>query len=100
MRVWIEQIAKGKITMISLLITLLIGAFCGWLAGRIMGASKQGPIVDIILGLLGSVVGGWVIALASGDSLTDDNGLLGRIIVGTLGAVILIAVGRALMGRK
>ncbi len=86
--------------MISLLITLLIGALCGWLAGRIMGTSKQGPIVDMILGLLGAVVGGWVIALASGDSVTDNNGLLGRIIVGTLGAIILIVVGRALTGRK
>lgn len=86
--------------MVGLLITLIIGAFCGWLAGRLMGTSKQGPIMDIILGLLGSFVGGFVISLATGDSVTGDNGVLGRIIVGTLGAVILIAVARALTGRK
>lgn len=86
--------------MIGLIVTLIIGAFCGWLAGRLMGTSKQGLLMDIILGLVGSFVGGLVISLATNESFTSDGNIIGRVIVGTLGAVILIAVARALTGRK
>jgi uncharacterized membrane protein YeaQ/YmgE (transglycosylase-associated protein family) len=76
----------------SLVIFLLIGAVAGWLAGQIMKGGGFGLVGDIIVGVIGSVVGGWlfgVLGIAAG-------GLIGSIIAAVVGAIILIAILRAI----
>ncbi|MBI3914381.1 MAG: GlsB/YeaQ/YmgE family stress response membrane protein [Chloroflexi bacterium] len=81
----------------SLIVWLLVGLIAGWLAGQVMKGSGYGVIGDIVVGILGALVGGFLAgALFGGDYVTGLN--LGTIIVSFFGAVILIAILRALPG--
>lgn len=69
---------------------ILVGLIAGWLAGLLMKGGGYGVIGDIVVGVLGAVIGGWLfnaLGLAWG-------GLLGSIIVATIGAVVLIFLVR------
>jgi len=71
----------------TILSWLLIGLIAGWLASLVMGTnSRQGMITDIVLGVLGAVVGGYVFSILG----LFGTGLLYTILVATIGAVILI----------
>ena len=50
-------------TLSGLIIFLLIGAVAGWLAGRIMKGGGFGLLGNIVVGVIGSEIGGWVFAL-------------------------------------
>jgi len=63
----------------SLIIFLAIGAVAGWLAGSIMKGGGFGLVGDIIVGIVGAVIGGWL-------------GLIGAIITATVGAVVLLFI--------
>jgi len=63
------------------------------LAGLIMKGDDFGLIWDLILGIAGAVVGGWLFGLLG---LSASGGLVGSIIVATIGAVFLIFISRLL----
>lgn len=75
----------------TLLIWLVVGAVAGWLAGVIVKGGGFGLLGDIVVGIIGAFIGGWLfpklgIALASG--------ILGVILTATIGAVVLLLVLR------
>jgi uncharacterized membrane protein YeaQ/YmgE (transglycosylase-associated protein family) len=71
---------------------LLIGLIAGWLASQVMRGGGYGIIGDMIVGVIGAFIGGWLFsALGIGF-----GGLIGQIIVAFIGAVILIAILRAI----
>ena len=74
--------------MISLLIWLLIGGIVGWLAGLIM-RDNNGVIVNIIVGIVGSFIGGLI--LSRGD-INNSPLTIGTFLVSLLGAVILLGI--------
>ena len=77
----------------GLLISLIVGGVIGWLASMIMKTNAQmGVIANIVVGIIGSALGGWV-ASALGFAA---YGLPARIVVMVGGAVLLIAILRAL----
>jgi uncharacterized membrane protein YeaQ/YmgE (transglycosylase-associated protein family) len=79
----------------NLLLWILLGLIAGWLASVIMKTNaQQGPILDIVLGIVGAVVGGLVMNLLGFSGVTGFD--IGSILVATLGAVVLIAIGRAI----
>lgn len=69
---------------------ILIGLVAGWLAGQIMHGSGFGIIGDIVLGVLGAFLGG----LLFNALQLPWGGLVGRLIVATIGAVLLIFIVR------
>jgi len=73
--------------------SIIVGLIAGWLAGRVMRGGGYGVIVDILLGLLGGLVGGWVFGSLG---IWPGGGMIGSIIVSFVGAVILVAISRAL----
>mgnify|MGYP001432397014 CR=1 FL=1 len=76
---------------------LIVGAIAGALARRFMGAKDRPLINDLVLGLLGALVGGFVASLF--DLYKPDGGLgllLVNLVVATVGAMILIFIGRAI----
>lgn len=82
--------------MMSLIVTLIIGGLAGWLAGRIMRGGGFGVLMNVVIGVIGSFIGNalfWLLGLAA-------TGLIGRLIVATLGAVVLIYVADYLAKRK
>ena len=70
---------------------LVVGLVAGWLAGVVMKGSGYGVVVDLIVGLVGAVVGGFLFSLLG----AGYGGLLASIVVAFIGACILIAVARA-----
>ena len=71
----------------SLILFLVIGAVAGWLAGVIVRGYGFGVVGNIVVGVIGSFVGGW---LFTHLHLVRGGGLLGAAIGATLGAVILL----------
>ncbi|WP_297801084.1 GlsB/YeaQ/YmgE family stress response membrane protein [Arenimonas sp. GDDSR-1] len=74
----------------DLIIFLVIGALAGWLAGVIMKGGGFGLIGDIVVGVLGSFLGGWLLPKL-GLSIGGD---FGGFITAVIGAVILLFIVR------
>jgi uncharacterized membrane protein YeaQ/YmgE (transglycosylase-associated protein family) len=73
---------------------LLLGLVAGWLAGKIARGRGFGCIADIVLGLIGSYVGGWVFIKLG----IFGGGFLYSLAAATLGAVILVSIAHLLGG--
>ncbi len=73
----------------SLLIFLALGALAGWLAGNIMKGGGSGLLMNIIVGIIGAVFGGWVFGQL-GIHIAND--LIGSLITAVVGASILLFV--------
>jgi len=71
---------------------IIVGLIAGWLAGLIMKGGGYGLIGDLILGLIGALIGGWLFSLILPSA--EPSGLIGSIIVATIGAVVLVAIVR------
>jgi uncharacterized membrane protein YeaQ/YmgE (transglycosylase-associated protein family) len=74
--------------LVSLLIFLAIGAVAGWLAGTLMKGGGFGLLKNIIIGILGSIIGGFVFGLLG----ISWGGLVGSIVTATAGAALLLFV--------
>jgi uncharacterized membrane protein YeaQ/YmgE (transglycosylase-associated protein family) len=72
---------------------IIVGLIAGWAAGRIMGKGGYGPLMDIVLGILGGIIGGFLLSLFG---LHSSGGLIGEIVVAIIGAVFLIWISRML----
>jgi len=75
----------------ELLIFLAIGLVAGWIAGLLLGGG--GLIRNLIVGVIGSFVGGWLLS-AVGVSLPIDNVMISQIITATIGAIVVTALAR------
>lgn len=74
---------------------IVLGLVAGWLASVVMKTSdSQGRMKDILMGIIGAVVGGWVMEFFGQSGVTGLN--VYSVGVATLGAVVLIWLGRAL----
>ena len=75
----------------SILLTILIGAVAGWLAGLLMRGSGYGIFGDIVVGLLGALLGNWLLH-ALNITINLGTPILNRIVVSLAGAVLLMFV--------
>ena len=73
----------------DILWTLIIGAIAGWLGSVIFKGSGLGLIGNIIVGIVGALVGGWLLGQAG---LTLGGGVVGAILTGALGAIVILAI--------
>jgi uncharacterized membrane protein YeaQ/YmgE (transglycosylase-associated protein family) len=71
---------------------VIIGLIAGWAAGKIMKGSGYGVVIDIVLGVVGALVGGLLLGILG----IHAEGLIGTIIVAIIGAVFLIWLSRRL----
>jgi uncharacterized membrane protein YeaQ/YmgE (transglycosylase-associated protein family) len=74
----------------SLIILLVVGAIAGWLAGVIMTGYGFGLIGNIAVGIVGAVIGGWLLPRIGMPVIGGP--LIGAIIYATIGAVILLFI--------
>lgn len=84
----------------GLLAWIIVGLIAGWLAGLVMRGSGYGILVDLILGIVGALVGGFLASALFNvpDPVSGFN--LTTLIVAFVGAVIVVAIVRALPGRS
>jgi uncharacterized membrane protein YeaQ/YmgE (transglycosylase-associated protein family) len=76
--------------MLHLIWWILVGLIAGWATGKIMKGSGYGTLGDIVLGIVGAVVGGWIMGLLG----FSGGGTIYTILVAILGAVILVWIIR------
>jgi len=81
----------------GLIATIIVGLVAGWLASLIM-KTKTGLWLNLVLGIVGSIIGGFVASLLTGvDMVTGVN--LTSIIVSLIGAIIVVAIYRLIKKR-
>jgi uncharacterized membrane protein YeaQ/YmgE (transglycosylase-associated protein family) len=73
---------------------IVIGILAGFLAGKIMRGRGYGVLVDLLLGIVGSMLGGMIFGLLG----LYSSGVLGELVIATVGAVLLIYIARRLRG--
>lgn len=78
----------------GLLTWIVVGAIAGWLAGKVMKGSGLGLIGDIVIGVIGALVGGWL----AGTFFNVPNAISGfnltTIVIAFLGAVVVLFIVR------
>ena len=79
---------------------LIVGLIAGWLTGLVMKGGGYGLVGDIILGIVGALIGGLLASALFGipDPVNGIN--VSSIIIAFIGAVIVTAIVRALSGRR
>jgi uncharacterized membrane protein YeaQ/YmgE (transglycosylase-associated protein family) len=78
---------------------LIIGAIAGWLASKVMKTSRQqGLLMDIVVGILGAFVGGFLFEQFGSTGTTGFN--IWSVFVAFTGAVVLLVAIRLLTGRR
>ena len=84
----------------GILAWIVVGLIAGWLASQVMRGGGYGLIGDIIVGMVGAVIGGFLAAtlLNMPDAVNGIN--VTSILVAFVGAVILIAILRMVSGRR
>lgn len=76
----------------NILLWIILGALAGWIASVIMGTRGQGVVVDIVLGIVGAILGGWLFQQFGSQGVTGFN--LPSLLVAVVGAIIIIAIAR------
>jgi uncharacterized membrane protein YeaQ/YmgE (transglycosylase-associated protein family) len=72
---------------------IIVGLIAGWATGKIMKGSGYGVLTDILLGIAGAIIGSRVLGLLG---IYSSGGLIPNILVAIVGAIILVALVRAL----
>jgi uncharacterized membrane protein YeaQ/YmgE (transglycosylase-associated protein family) len=87
---------QGSQTM-SIIAWLVLGLIAGFIASKIVNRSGEGIILDIILGIIGAFVGGWIVrALDIGPGVSGLN--VASLLVAVFGAVVVLVVYHAIRG--
>jgi uncharacterized membrane protein YeaQ/YmgE (transglycosylase-associated protein family) len=76
--------------LMAVIVWLLVGLIAGWAAGRIMKGGGYGVVMDIVLGVVGSMIGGSLLGILG----IYAGNIIGTILVATFGAVFLIWLSR------
>jgi uncharacterized membrane protein YeaQ/YmgE (transglycosylase-associated protein family) len=72
--------------------TIFLGMIAGWIAGLVMRGSGFGIIADIIIGLVGAVIGRWIFSFIG----ASPHGRIGYLAMAVVGAIVLVAIVHAL----
>ena len=79
---------------------IVFGAIAGWLASLIMGKQGSGCMVNVALGLVGALAGGFLFQQVSGNFTYDQHGFIVSTLVAVIGAIIVLAVWNAITGHR
>jgi uncharacterized membrane protein YeaQ/YmgE (transglycosylase-associated protein family) len=78
----------------NIIIWLVVGGLIGWVASMIMKTNaQQGKLMNIVVGIVGSVLGGWFLSPLFGDATINQGDFsIGGLLVSLGGAVALLAI--------
>ena len=78
----------------NFIIWIVVGGILGWFASMIMRTNaQQGMLLNVVVGIIGALLGGWLIAPLFGTGTINQNDFsLGSLVVSLLGSVILLAI--------
>ena len=82
----------------SILAWIVLGLLAGFIASKLVNKTGEGILLDIVLGIVGAVVGGWLFNTFGMAGVTGFN--IWSLIVAVIGAVLLLVVYHAITGNK
>jgi uncharacterized membrane protein YeaQ/YmgE (transglycosylase-associated protein family) len=71
--------------------TIILGLIAGWITGLVMRGSGFGVIADILIGLIGAVIGRWIFSFVG----ASPHGRIGYLAMSVIGAMVLVALVHA-----
>ena len=77
---------------------IVLGLIAGFVASKIVNKTGEGIILDIVLGIIGAVVGGWLFAQFGAAGVTGFN--LYSMLVAIIGAIVVLVVYHLVTGRR
>jgi uncharacterized membrane protein YeaQ/YmgE (transglycosylase-associated protein family) len=77
--------------MLELIGWLIIGGFAGWVAGKVVRGRGNGVLVNVVLGIVGAVLGGWIASVVFGVDVSEGFNVE-TLAVAILGAILILAV--------
>jgi len=83
----------------GILVWIIVGAIAGFLASKVLTGKGMGLLWDIVVGILGAFVGGWLAGVV-GLPVSTGTFTVGGIVAAFVGAVILLVVFRAVTQRR
>ena len=82
----------------SIIAWIVLGLLAGFIASKILDHKGQGVIVDVILGVVGAVVGGFLFNMLGAHGVDGFN--IWSLVVATVGALVVLGIKHALMGKS
>jgi len=77
--------------MLSFILWLVVGGLIGWLASIVMH-TKEGIVLNVIVGIVGALIGGWLLSpFLGGSTINQSNFSAMSLLVSFLGAILLLA---------
>jgi uncharacterized membrane protein YeaQ/YmgE (transglycosylase-associated protein family) len=77
---------------------IVLGLIAGFIGSKLVNKTREGVFLDIVLGIVGAVVGGWVFSVFGAHGVSDVN--LYSVIVAVIGSVLVLVVYRAERGGR
>jgi uncharacterized membrane protein YeaQ/YmgE (transglycosylase-associated protein family) len=88
-------LAEGVVSIIG---WIIFGLICGFIGSKIVNRSGEGLLLDIVLGIVGAVVGGWLFTAFGAAGVTGFN--IYSMVVAVIGAIIVLVIYHAIFGRR
>ena len=82
----------------SIIAWLVLGLIAGFIGSKIVNKSGEGVLLDIILGIVGAVVGGYVFTLFGASGVNGLN--IYSLLVAVIGSILVLVVYHAIAGRR
>jgi uncharacterized membrane protein YeaQ/YmgE (transglycosylase-associated protein family) len=77
---------------------IIVGLIAGFIASKIINKSGEGFLRDVILGIIGAIVGGWIFTALGANGVSGFN--LYSIFVAVVGAIVVLVVYHAIFSRR
>jgi uncharacterized membrane protein YeaQ/YmgE (transglycosylase-associated protein family) len=77
---------------------IILGLIAGFIASQIVNRRGEGLILDLVLGIVGALVGGWIFAFFGAQGVTGFN--LYSMLVAVIGAVVVLVIYHAITGQR
>ena len=82
----------------SIIVWPVLGLVAGFIGSKIVNKSGEGVVLDIVLGIVGAVVGGFLFSIVGASPVTGFN--IYSIFVAVIGAIVVLAIYHAVTGRR
>src|SRR5690349_16180897 len=91
---------RTHIMLINLLVWIIVGGIAGWLASLLVQGTGMGIVGDVIVGIVGALIGAFVLSLLLPGTFGISGFNLGSLVVAFIGAVILLFIVKLFTGRR
>ena len=92
-----KRLTQQKGNVMSIIGWLVLGLIAGFIASRIVNKTGEGVILDIVLGIIGAVVGGFLFSFFGAEGVTGFN--LYSMVVAIVGAIVVLVIYHAIVRR-